>query len=1130
MATLIGVVSQVVGEVYAVAGDGARRPLVEGDRVYAGEQIVTGAAGAIAVAMTNGQQLTLGRDSSLTLTEQMLAYRPDSQAPAADSSPAAPSDSDLTDVEQLQAAIEAGVDPTLAGEATAAGPGAGGAAGGAGGGHSFVLLGEVGGQLDPVIGFPTAGLQSGPEFPNPEPDVLLDTPEPPPPEVPDFSPVIEVIYLDGPPGGDGGGNQPGVVAGPGVADEAALASGSNPGSTAESTYGSLVINSPDGVSRIEIQGADGVWVNVLGGGTVVGVYGTLQFDAAGNWVYTLNANTLDHSNAGATGAADQVGESFPVRVFDGDGDVSPTESLDVVVYDDGPSIELATTQLGALVVDETDLSTDVTVNFSGAFSSAFGADGAGNVSYTLNVTGDPSGLVDVTTGLDIVLGMNGSVVEGWVGGDSSVVAFTVSVDGSGNVTLDQLRALQHPDGSNPDDPVSVAGNAIALTATITDADGDQASASLNLGNFLTFRDDGPSINVASEYNAGLEVDETNLALNDSVDVAGAFSGSYGADNSGSTTYAVSTVDGTDSGLVDVASNQSILLYNTASGVEGRVGGEGGAVAFSVTVVGSLVTLDQVLAIKHPTNDPNEPISPDANSLTLTATITDKDGDSDDASLDLSGSLVFRDDGPHFLSVMDAVISSSSTVAFSGRYNASFGADGLDFLSVALAETGTYSGESVSFVQSDTAEPGIAKVDVTADGSNEVLFSFYYTTTTNAVSDGGDGSVEFHAFSSLADPAGNPFFELTINPDGTYTFEMISNEVISSTTVSGQDFSAFGPTDDVATADNSLVISGGDQNSSEQVNASNLGVGVDTPKINNGQWLQLQFQNKQSFVSFTLQQWTGGGPTSTAMVLVALDGVLFDFNTALAGQQNLSVVKGSERITVIVDADLAGTWEAVDNGFVIYTATEFNTLKIENISGSLEFNINNITYDQTVTIDDLALNFNLAVTDGDGDLSALDDQLTITMLDPDAVISAAADGVDAENGVVLVGNGGHDTLIGGDADDILIGELGNDTLTGGGGADTFVFSETGLAHADVITDYNFDEGDKIDLGALLDANFGVASNVTDFVQITAVGPDAKLEVDVDGLNGDFVEVATLNNIGVGDKVMLLIGGQEQEYTV
>ena len=170
MATLIGVVSQVVGEVFAVASDGSRRPISEGDRVYAGEQLVTGASGAVAIAMTNGQQLTLGRDSSMTLDAQMLAYRGESQPPVAETPPATPSDADLTDVERLQAAIEAGVDPTLEGEATAAGPGAGaGGAGGVGGGHSFVLLDEVGGALDPVIGFPTEGLPGGPEFPEGEP-------------------------------------------------------------------------------------------------------------------------------------------------------------------------------------------------------------------------------------------------------------------------------------------------------------------------------------------------------------------------------------------------------------------------------------------------------------------------------------------------------------------------------------------------------------------------------------------------------------------------------------------------------------------------------------------------------------------------------------------------------------------------------------------------------------------------------------------------------------------------------------------------------------------------------------------------------------------------------------------------
>ena len=45
MAKSLGVVSKVVGQVFAVGQDGTRRVLVEGDRLYAGEQLETGAAG-----------------------------------------------------------------------------------------------------------------------------------------------------------------------------------------------------------------------------------------------------------------------------------------------------------------------------------------------------------------------------------------------------------------------------------------------------------------------------------------------------------------------------------------------------------------------------------------------------------------------------------------------------------------------------------------------------------------------------------------------------------------------------------------------------------------------------------------------------------------------------------------------------------------------------------------------------------------------------------------------------------------------------------------------------------------------------------------------------------------------------
>lgn len=77
---------------------------------------------------------------------------------------------------------------------------------------------------------------------------------------------------------------------------------------------------------------------------------------------------------------------------------------------------------------------------------------------------------------------------------------------------------------------------------------------------------------------------------------------------------------------------------------------------------------------------------------------------------------------------------------------------------------------------------------------------------------------------------------------------------------------------------------------------------------------------------------------------------------------------------------------------------------------------------------------------------------------------------------LYGWNGSDTLLGYDGDDILYGENGNDvlygeygydTLSGGAGADTFVLGDSvevydqGASY-DVITDFNYVEGDKFEI--------------------------------------------------------------------
>ncbi|WP_312832083.1 retention module-containing protein, partial [Pseudomonas lactis] len=149
MSSVVATVKSIVGQVFVISPEGARRVLIEGDRLFAGDQIDTGMSGAVSLELADGRILDLGRDT------QWSADMPDSTTDlAAASEQAAPS------VAELQQAIAAGADPTTDLEATAAGANAAGN-GAAGGGHSFVVLDATAGRVDPTIGFPTGTLGQG---------------------------------------------------------------------------------------------------------------------------------------------------------------------------------------------------------------------------------------------------------------------------------------------------------------------------------------------------------------------------------------------------------------------------------------------------------------------------------------------------------------------------------------------------------------------------------------------------------------------------------------------------------------------------------------------------------------------------------------------------------------------------------------------------------------------------------------------------------------------------------------------------------------------------------------------------------------------------------------------------------
>ncbi|EJM50978.1 hypothetical protein PMI29_06164, partial [Pseudomonas sp. GM49] len=274
--------------------------------------------------------------------------------------------------------------------------------------------------------------------------------------------------------------------------------------------------------------------------------------------------------------------TLTATITDKDGD-SAQATLNIgqnlVFKDDGPSITTTGTE-PTLTVDETVLATDATQSFAANFNSAFGADGAGTLTYALGVVAGASGLTDTASGEAVNLSLNGTVVEGRTA-LSSLLVFTVSVAADGSVTLDQLRAVVHPDASNPDDSTSLTSdNLVTLTATKTDGDGDSAQATLNIGQNLVFKDDGPSITTTGAEPT-LTVDETILATNATQSFAANFNSAFGADGAGTLTYALGVVAGA-SGLTDTASGEGVNLSLNGTVVEGRTA-TGNLLVFTVSV-------------------------------------------------------------------------------------------------------------------------------------------------------------------------------------------------------------------------------------------------------------------------------------------------------------------------------------------------------------------------------------------------------------------------------------------------------------------------------------------------------------------------------------------------------------------
>ncbi len=459
--------------------------------------------------------------------------------------------------------------------------------------------------------------------------------------------------------------------------------------------------------------ANGHYQTITAGTTGEGAHSvfTLTVYDNGSWKFELKDN-LDHSygNNGEGVLKLDLSSLVQYTDFDNDSVTLDAKSFLVSVIDDVPVAAISASDRVAPTLETQDHDTigsgaggtDTTAaDFSGAFkiTASYGADGAGttNTTYALSLSGnshhddhddwDRGGFGDrVDSGLEsndhaiYLYEINGVIVGSTASSSHSVglsnTIFTISVDGTGKVTLTQYDAIDHV-GNGNGSVISLDEGLVKLTATvtITDHDGDKAtdSASIDLGCNIKFDDDTPSITLTAGSDAALTLTTQdadtigNKSDTDSQNFAGVFpvgSSSYGADGAGNIvkSYALSVTGQPDShnrvdSLLD-SHGQTIYLYKIGNTVYGSTSTSSNSsdvlqkAVFKIEVDNAgtdagTVKLTQYSAIDHGGDGTVVSLADNLVKLTATATITDGDGDqkSSNATIDLGGNISFEDDRP-----------------------------------------------------------------------------------------------------------------------------------------------------------------------------------------------------------------------------------------------------------------------------------------------------------------------------------------------------------------------------------------------------------------------------------------------------------------------------------------------------
>ena len=956
-----------------------------------------------------------------------------------------------------------------------------------------------------------------------------------------------------------------------------------------------------GNALLNASDIDGNALTVISGtGKVLGIYGTLVLNANGEYTYTLNNSS---AIVQALNDGEQVFDTFVYMVSDGQGEnVSSSITIEINGADDTAHVAVA--EGSDTVVDEHGLLSlpDTSETATGEFEvsatdgissvviggSTFDLDAlkgasadspllVNTVEGTLSVTGYSSGDDKTATisysytlneaqthGLpgsatDINLQDTVAVTVNGVGGTSADTELTITIvddnpvavdDDTRTVTEDGAiqsvtgNVLSNGDSNNADGPDLPAGFAwdantaamallktygtltlgsdgqytftlnndseavqslkasdtpidATLTYTLTDADGDSSHASINI--VINGTNDTAHVAVA----AGSDTDVLEHGLLSVADTSEMAGGQFNVSASdgikevviGSTTFSLADLQG--------ASVSDPLTVTTDDGSTLNITSYSSTDDKSATI-----SYSYVLNAAQMHGLPGSPTDVNLED-TVAVTVHGVGGTEADTTL----TITIVDDKPTFTQIDNAIVANDEGVLL-GTHNLTFGADG-EFRINLSADT-------------DIEGLNYSEAIYNADGS---------TTITAGTGTNTDG-----------------FFVLTINPDGTYKFDLLDARPSVLKTV---DFSKIegGPSLDslilhsITSSSDSITFTG---IGGDTIKPTSAGFGINDGNLN----------TDDSFsASFT--------------------GNLVDSVTFYVKQQSSDALK----INWYTDTDstVQTVSYAADGSFTIDPALDFSTIYFEVVGGNAK--LNSFSYSQNLLPENQVLSFAVSATDSDYDTSAIQ-QLNITLLggaegtdiigstDHDAIMGTSSaehiygyagddiltggegddildgsDGSDTANylnaaAVVTVnldagtatggdgtdtltsienivgsqfddsltgdnnanhisGGAGADTIIGGLGADTLTGGLGNDILTGGDGADIFKWTAddvniaSGAPFSDKITDFSITEGDKLDLSDVLTGDTTTLSN---YLDVQASGSNVVVSVYADGVSG------------------------------